>query len=511
MSNQTDLIEYITELVNNDANLADYAYEILRVHPSAEQEVIESSYRRLLRLYHPDVNKNPMADDVTKILISTYEILGDSDKRAEYDAYIASPLFDVEPEREQQERFSEEERRRAEREYSEWELEMIKEQTRIIQEMTARIELDPQFPDTYHFRAWAYYMIGEDDLASQDFAKAIELDPNFADHNKASYDVVWHLMKRAEFRVAQGEFALAIQDYTKMIELDPDSCEWYMERGDAYMQMGNFDLAIQDYSKAIEIDIETDPESIWGYLYYLRGCAYMKQGQLDLAIRDFDTAISASPDSDQRDYYRARTEAYAKISEAPPAVVDRNTAGMSQSGQRQADSAKATPTPVSGASPRTATNERTQTQPAGNSSTIWTQTQASQPVYQTSDHRFGQASSSQDGSVIGTCIAGAIFWAVVATVIVALIVIFWNDTAANVVLLIFLIIVGGGIWSNGKISIGLKCLLTLGGIACVIGCASVFYFIGWVVGFNLDKVFYIGLAAGMGVVFGVMHALITHE
>ena len=38
--------------MNNQEDL----YEILQVHHSAEQEVIEAAYKRLLRMYHPDVN-----------------------------------------------------------------------------------------------------------------------------------------------------------------------------------------------------------------------------------------------------------------------------------------------------------------------------------------------------------------------------------------------------------------------------------------------------------------------
>ena len=72
------------ELINSDAAIIDHAYEILRVHPSAEEEVIESAYRRLLRLYHPDVNKHYMADAATKIIISCYEMLREPNQRAAY-------------------------------------------------------------------------------------------------------------------------------------------------------------------------------------------------------------------------------------------------------------------------------------------------------------------------------------------------------------------------------------------------------------------------------------------
>lgn len=48
----------------------DY-YEILQVHINAEIEVIEAAYRRLARKYHPDVNKNPDAEERMKLILLT--------------------------------------------------------------------------------------------------------------------------------------------------------------------------------------------------------------------------------------------------------------------------------------------------------------------------------------------------------------------------------------------------------------------------------------------------------
>ena len=80
MSGQPDLKDFIDELVTNGAELSDHAYDILRVHPNAEQDVIEVAYRRLLRLYHPDVNRSPGANEVTKIIITSYGIVSDPEK-----------------------------------------------------------------------------------------------------------------------------------------------------------------------------------------------------------------------------------------------------------------------------------------------------------------------------------------------------------------------------------------------------------------------------------------------
>ena len=60
-------------------------YEILQVHESAEPEVIEAAYKRLVRKYHPDVSASPNATELTQRLNQAYEVLRDPRKRAAYD------------------------------------------------------------------------------------------------------------------------------------------------------------------------------------------------------------------------------------------------------------------------------------------------------------------------------------------------------------------------------------------------------------------------------------------
>ena len=66
-------------------NISDDLYEILQVHHAAEAEVIEAAYKRLLRMYHPDVNTTADAHEYTVRLNRAFEILRDPVKRAEYD------------------------------------------------------------------------------------------------------------------------------------------------------------------------------------------------------------------------------------------------------------------------------------------------------------------------------------------------------------------------------------------------------------------------------------------
>lgn len=62
-------------------------YEILRVSRNATQDEIKKSYHKLCREYHPDVCKDPDAEDKIKEINAAYEVLGNEDKRAAYDRF----------------------------------------------------------------------------------------------------------------------------------------------------------------------------------------------------------------------------------------------------------------------------------------------------------------------------------------------------------------------------------------------------------------------------------------
>ncbi|CAN4110548.1 unnamed protein product [Withania somnifera] len=62
-------------------------YEVLGVSRNASKSEIKSSYRKLARSYHPDVNKEPGAEQKFKEISNAYEVLSDDEKRSVYDKY----------------------------------------------------------------------------------------------------------------------------------------------------------------------------------------------------------------------------------------------------------------------------------------------------------------------------------------------------------------------------------------------------------------------------------------
>lgn len=64
----------------------DY-YEVLGVSRTASAEELQQAYRQLARRHHPDVNKDPGAEDRFKEVNEAYQVLSDPGTRARYDRF----------------------------------------------------------------------------------------------------------------------------------------------------------------------------------------------------------------------------------------------------------------------------------------------------------------------------------------------------------------------------------------------------------------------------------------
>ena len=64
-------------------------YDILGVPRTATQEELQRAYRKLARANHPDVNKDPAAEERFKEISEAYDVLSDPETRRRYDAFGA--------------------------------------------------------------------------------------------------------------------------------------------------------------------------------------------------------------------------------------------------------------------------------------------------------------------------------------------------------------------------------------------------------------------------------------
>ena len=65
-------------------------YELLEIDPKAEPEEIKQAYLKQVKRWHPDKNpgRTAEAEEKTKVLNQAYHILGDADRRKNYDRLL---------------------------------------------------------------------------------------------------------------------------------------------------------------------------------------------------------------------------------------------------------------------------------------------------------------------------------------------------------------------------------------------------------------------------------------
>jgi molecular chaperone DnaJ len=67
-------------------NKRDY-YEVLGLHKGASIDEVKAAYKRLAKKYHPDVSKEPNAEEKFKEILEAYSVLSDPQKKENYDRF----------------------------------------------------------------------------------------------------------------------------------------------------------------------------------------------------------------------------------------------------------------------------------------------------------------------------------------------------------------------------------------------------------------------------------------
>ena len=67
--------------------MAKSLYETLEITENSSADEIKKAYRKLARKYHPDVNKDPQAEEKFKEINAAYEVLSNPEKKQQYDQH----------------------------------------------------------------------------------------------------------------------------------------------------------------------------------------------------------------------------------------------------------------------------------------------------------------------------------------------------------------------------------------------------------------------------------------
>jgi len=181
----------------------------------------------------------------------------------------------------------------------------------LINELSKRIEDNPNDADAYFARAVNYGLVQDFENAIDSYNKAIALKSNNAlyyfnranirykmlDYESSSKDIdlkkqpVSLHSKFADFK-QNSNYEMIIRDYTKAVELSPDFIYAYFNRANLAFANNDFSAAIQDYTSAIA----REPD--FAEAYFNRGLAYIlagdrQKGLLDLS-KSGELGISAA-------------------------------------------------------------------------------------------------------------------------------------------------------------------------------------------------------------------------
>ena len=171
--------------------------------------------------------------------------------------------------------------------------------------------------DAYYFEKLGkmYYIIGEYSSAIAEFKWAIKLKSS-KNYTYPSRSFLYFLCGRAYFK--KGDYKRAIDSFTKAINLFPDA-HYYEDRGKAYYKVGEFRKAIEDFTKAMSL--EPDKELLLYRKFYLwLAKSYYAEGEYDIALDILTKAIKSKPDD--AEYYNLRGMVYLQKDMYENAVED---------------------------------------------------------------------------------------------------------------------------------------------------------------------------------------------
>jgi tetratricopeptide (TPR) repeat protein len=151
-----------------------------------------------------------------------------------------------------------------------------------VEEFSALIRRDPNYPGGHFHRGEAWTAIGEYDRAILDYTEAMRREPE-------SFEPIFN---RGYARAKKGEYDKAIKDFDEVILRNPRFAEAFWTRGIVHHANGEYGQAVRDFDEAIRIR-----PWIESRVFCFRGIAWRAKGDDDRAIKDFDEAIRRTRES----------------------------------------------------------------------------------------------------------------------------------------------------------------------------------------------------------------------
>lgn len=174
-----------------------------------------------------------------------------------------------------------------------------------LDELTAAIDLKPDYAEAYVWRAMTHMDIGDSvDAVFDDLDKAIEIKPDYAEA---------YYLRGMEY-VYTNEPESAFPEFEKALEYKDEYLEVYRQRGELYLNDDEWDKALDDFNRALEIE-PADNSSYWG-----RGLAHYHKQEYEDALEDFTRAIELY---DQYvEAFAGRADTYRDMGDKEKAIAD---------------------------------------------------------------------------------------------------------------------------------------------------------------------------------------------
>ncbi len=210
-------------------------YEILRISNQSSSAEIKKAFRRLARQVHPDLHPNDAeAAAQFKLISQAYEVLGDAQRRSQYDTLLNESPSDNAPVEPQSypARYRQAIYKLSQRDYR-----------GAIVDFTQAIAMFPGGTEAYLGRAKAYDALKNDKAVLEDCYQILQRDPN------AAQAYIYQGLARLRLGYPQG----AVEAYTQAIALDATFAQAYYRRAQARLELKETALAYPDLQKAIEL------------------------------------------------------------------------------------------------------------------------------------------------------------------------------------------------------------------------------------------------------------------